>query len=131
MYTRSYFTEDKKIDIPENYDGTAFNENRNEFAKENDAQVPDLEKEVSEEAFAEAEATAGRGIFTALADKIPLKSLGRILPFPPFRDSPQEKEGFTFGTEEILIAIIALYMFFSKDGDRECAIMLAILLFIH
>ena len=35
------------------------------------------------------------------------------------------------GTEEILIIAAAAYLFFSKDGDKECAIMLILLLFVN
>jgi hypothetical protein len=34
------------------------------------------------------------------------------------------------GTEEILIIATAAFLFFSKDGDKECAIMLLLLLFL-
>lgn len=35
-----------------------------------------------------------------------------------------------FGVEEILIIATAAFLFFTKGGDRECAIMLLLLLFI-
>ena len=35
------------------------------------------------------------------------------------------------GTEEILIIGLALFLFLSRDGDKECAILLALLLLIH
>ena len=34
------------------------------------------------------------------------------------------------GTEEILIIATAAFLLFSKDGDKECAIMLILLLFL-
>ena len=38
--------------------------------------------------------------------------------------------GFKIGLEEILIIAAAAFLFFSKDGDIECALMLLVLLFI-
>ena len=35
------------------------------------------------------------------------------------------------GTEEILIIATAAFLFFSKGGDRECALILLLLLFIN
>ena len=41
------------------------------------------------------------------------------------------KDSFTkIGTEELLILALAAFLFFSKDGDRECALMLLALLFV-
>ena len=34
------------------------------------------------------------------------------------------------GAEELMLIGIAAYLFFSKEGDRECAIMLLALIFI-
>lgn len=34
------------------------------------------------------------------------------------------------GTEELLILALAAFLFFSRDGDRECALMLLALLFV-
>ena len=35
------------------------------------------------------------------------------------------------GTEEILIVGLALFLFFSREGDKECAVLLALLLLIR
>ena len=35
------------------------------------------------------------------------------------------------GMEEILIVGLALFLFFSKDGDKECAVLIALLLLIR
>lgn len=58
----------------------------------------------------------GGGILTGLG-----AGLGRILKLG---------DGFHLGLEEILIIAAAAFLFFSKDGDRECALMLVALLFI-
>ena len=35
------------------------------------------------------------------------------------------------GTEEILIIGLAIFLFLSRDGDKECAVLLLLLLFIR
>lgn len=130
MYTRSYFTEDKKVDIPENYDGNAFRE-ASETASDgigiyDSSPLTDKENEDSKKSTE----TFGKGTFFPFFDKLPIKGLFKALPFSRFKDGEECNTPFRFGTEEILICIAALYMFFSKDGDKECAIMLALLLFI-
>ncbi len=135
MYTRSYSDKESPVSIPENYDGTAFKENEQDF--KNDEQInsdaafaPPFFVTEREEEQNQNEAESA-GAFSNLTNKFSLKSLlpeGGILgslkkSFPRF--SPPK-----IGTEEILIAALALYLFLSKDGDKECAIMLIILLFI-
>ena len=106
MYTRSYSDKESPVSIPENYDGTAFGENTKDFE--------------SEEAF------------SPLTNKFSLKSLfpeggilGSLKKSFPRISSPK------IGTEEILLAALALYLFLSKDGDKECAVILLILLLIN
>ena len=130
MYTRTYFTEDKKIDVPENYDGTAFGENgigtnvRESEKVESDFSVKECN--VSDESVP----ANAKSRFSSLFDRLPIKSIFQGFPFSVFKGKESES-GISFGTEEILICTVALYLFFSKDGDRECAVMLLILLFIH
>ena len=126
MYTRSYFTEDKKIDIPENYDGNAFRENLDPF-KENSIEDTIPEEERSEEDEKVSEASAIPSLF----GKLPISKLVTGLSGLSFKRGDIAQMCKKFGTEEILIGAVALYLFFSKDGDRECAIMLLILLFIR
>ena len=128
MYTRSYFTEDKKIDIPENYDGNAFKENGSVI--QNAEEVLSDFKEEPNDVQEETEETLGKGIFSSLFDKLPVKSLQKGFPFSLFKKNGVEGCGLSFGTEEILISLIAIYMFFSKDGDKECAAFILLLLFI-
>ena len=130
MYTRSYFTEDKKIDIPENYDGNAFRENKSDFdvRREHDIEVSD-DCPVNDDTTDSTESSS-RNAFSSLLEKLPVKNLFSGFPFSFFKNGSGREERRYFGTEEILIFIIAAYMFLSKDGDRECAIMLALLLFI-
>ena len=126
MYTRSYFTEEKYIEIPESYDGNAFAKTpeRNETNEVCDSSLKDYSsKSESEEAMA-------KGSFTQLFEKLPFKSILNVKDIGAYfsrRNILPEK----IGIEEVLLLALALYMFFSKDGDKECAIMLAILIFIN
>ncbi|MBR5139730.1 MAG: hypothetical protein IKV16_01620 [Clostridia bacterium] len=125
MYTRSYLCEDKAPEIPENYDGNAFKYEKtdtriveNEFFEEKE----DRQKNQ------ECESRPKEIRLPSILEKLQIKRLGALFGI----EGAGEKSGdhIRIGTEEILIIAIALYMFFSKDGDKECAIMLAILLFI-
>ncbi len=107
MYTRDFRTaEAENFQIPESYGGTAFDEEASE----------EVHKEIPESRVKRDEGLAG--IFKSF---IPTSLFGGSLPFG---------RGFKFGAEEILIIGIAAFLFFSKDGDRECALMLVALLFI-
>ena len=124
MYTRTYFSDENKVDIPENYDGTAFREKEDAFvpSESNDA--------LNSENTDASEETVSRSIFSPILERLPLRRLGNFLPLLQKKDSSPKKQDIPFGAEEALICIIALYMFFSKEGDKECAIMLIFLLFI-
>lgn len=109
MYTRDFTPESKPIHIPDKYCGTAFDE-------ENDGK---LHNEPTPENEEKAEPA---GLFSGISRLFPTKLFDGKLPFL--------KGGkVSFGTEEILILAIAAFLFFSKDGDRECAIILFLLLF--
>ena len=110
MYTRSYGTEEDKLTLPSGYDGTAFEKEIREKAEE--AAIPPDEpklEEPSEEV----------GLFS----RIPLlKSI---------RGFERLRLPFDLGSEDLVLLGIALLLFFTKDGDRECALMIALLLFIR
>ena len=108
MYTRSYKSDDERIALPSGYDGTAFEREIKEIA---------TEKESCEAAIAEP--SAGR------------TSLFSGLPFlKGFRGLASFKLPMKPGSEELILIGLALLLFFSKDGDRECALMIALLIFI-
>ena len=104
MYTRSY-NEDGSLSLPEGYGGTMLEPERNE-------------REMKDERTVEASAPPIGGFLSGLSGG--LSSLLR--PFAP--------NEFKIGTEEILIGAVALFLLFSKNGDKECAIMLLLTLFI-
>lgn len=131
MYSRSYYPEGEEIKIPENYDGNAFREK--EIKEEEKPSVESRENaeeilrapwdvpEKTEEVMGRAN-TEKRG-FGGIFDKLPINSLTGVLPF--FKGGK-----FSLGHEEILILAIAAFLLFSHGGDKECAIMLLLLLWI-
>ena len=100
MYTRSFPEGADRVPLPSGYDGTAF------------------EKEEAECFASVREENEDKGLLS----KIPL--------FKGIRGLDSFKLPFEIGAEELMLIGIALLLFFSKDGDRECAVLIAILLFI-
>ena len=125
MYTRTYFTGSDKLSIPENYDGNAFRESAAaDSAASLDSQSSDntvLEKENENHDKASA--------VSSFFERLPFKNFFSVLPKKSFFNG-EEKLFKNFGYEELLIALLTLYMFFSKEGDKECAVMLLLLLFV-
>ena len=122
MYTRSYFTEDKKVDVPENYDGNA-------FEKENDIPAQNESECFLGSSIDSTQKSVDLGAFSRLLERLPIRKLLKGIPLP-FLKCDDDKAPARLGSEEILILAVMLYMFFSKDGDKECALMLLFLLFI-
>ena len=125
MYTRSY-DEKLGIVIPESYGGTLLREDDapgadNDYIEESDVpsnKNPWESERVHNENLAESE---------------PTFSLLGALPFRNFFGDILKNGKFSLqkiGTEEILIIATAAFLLFSKNGDKECAIMLLLLLFL-
>ncbi len=108
IYTRDYPEREStpEVSIPEHYSGTVFKEHES----------PTVECGV----HSDTETTGG------FLGTLPF--LGKILPKGIFGN--QTERSFKLGTEELLIIAVAAFLFFSKDGDRECALLLLALLFI-
>lgn len=104
MYTRDY-TDGERLEVPMGYGGTLLDG-----------------REIGEESGQEHEESAPAGASPSHAHG--LGGLFSRLPLGNFLS------GIHIGWEELLIIAAALFLFLSKDGDKECAIMLAILLFI-
>ena len=137
MYTRSYFPEEGGISIPQNYDGNALFDSPSEeptsvgipkttaqetkisprFEEARDIPDENYSSEIQEPAEEEA-APAFAGLF-------PFKL------FPGGLKSIFNLDSFHIGTEEILIIAVALFLLFSKGGDKECSVILLLLLLIN
>ena len=131
MYARSYYGED--VNIPENYDGTAFSEPssepelrgariepvKSEIKFSPDESAPDTCEKCTP-CECEGKDSGGifgldlKGIFGGIFSG---SGLSRLLPSG-------------LGTEEILIIGIALFLLFSPSRDIECALLLLALVFI-
>ena len=127
MYTRSYPDKDGGIYIPESYGGTALRERENEIEKVQN-ESPSAANQDDEK---KSEAT-DTPVFSLKEDGL-LRGVFKKLPFVSVFGDLFENGKFglqSLGTEEILIIAAAAFLFFSKEGDKECAIMLILLLFI-
>lgn len=132
MYTRNYIDDGGGMNIPQNYDGIAFDtdipDTKNTIAAsmgEKKISPPDMKAEVPESAPTSANAE-GSGIFGGFLQKLGLKNI-----LPSSIGSLFQLDQFKLGKEEILLIGIALFLLFSKEGDKECAIILLFLLFVN
>ena len=137
MYTRSYFPEEERINVPENYDGSAFGGEGMDAGLANvqpsvaepkisPQDIPTFSEETADAEKPQEERTESAGIFGSLFSKLPFGNIlqggiGNFLKLDKFR----------FGSEEILLIGIELFLLLSKDGDKECAVMLLLLLFVN
>ena len=116
MYSRSYT--DGEIIIPEKYAGTALEEIEKE--KENNTKKSECEAvHMSESPCDEIK-----------KDKINLSSITDIMKCFFGRNNEDENFLSGIGFEELLILGMALYLFFSTNSDKECALILLALLFV-
>ena len=133
MYSRSYIGQPASARIPDGYDGVAIREpetgeklDTGEAIAENSAKQdsPALnpwEEKSPEKAEGKEESV---GAFSFLGGSLGNLFNGVKLPFLGSLKMPK------IGTEEILILVAAAYLLFSKDGDKECAVILILLLFV-
>ena len=138
MYTRPYFQNSAEVSVPEKYDGNALKEETanksgddevrstesEEMNEELRAPWDRIESEANEQTVKTgADVDSKRGILGGLMKNLPFGSL-------PFKLNFMGSDGFKLGYEEILIIAIALFLIFSKGGDKECGIALLALIFI-
>lgn len=125
MYSRSYYDKSGEFNLPANYDGTAFKEDKNE-AENATRPLPNPEaesfdcnsKRTVNDDTAEA-SVPPLGFLSGLEKGIFGGLFGGGLRLP------------RLGAEEILIIATALFLLFSKEGDIECSILLLLLLLIN
>ena len=136
MYTRSFFPTENNLAVPQNYDGTAFDisptepEARIEIGKDTAKErkvSPQIEPSYRE--ADEREPKIENISEEVSVGAIPKGFLSGILPHG--LGGIFEKGFPSLGTEEILLVAVAAFLFFSKGGDRECALMLLLLIFIN
>lgn len=141
IYTRSYVGEREAINLPSGYDGIALRDEKKDEKRDTGATLQQnsdniggddevtvhrenpWERASEVEASVAAGARESGGIFGNIPFLSGLFEGGKI----PFLSSVKPPK---IGFEEMIIIGAALLMFFSKNGDKECAVILILLLFI-
>ena len=129
MYTRPY-NDNVGIIIPESYNGTAFRDEAK--AEEMPADKEDAPAFSTPKAQGETW-DKDSSVHTERNKSEPVGSFLQNLPISNLFGGIFKNGRFSLqkiGTEEILIIATAAFLFFSKDGDKECALMLLLLLFL-
>ena len=141
MYTRSY-KQDGSPAIPESYSGVAFREPEvepiPEDAPKSVARSADIRFTSPEppdpkltaaaaEPIPEEKAVEAGGLFSSISEKLPFGGI-----FSGLSGINLSKLGLPkIGTEELLIIGLAIFLFLSRDGDKECAVLMLLLLLVH
>lgn len=120
MYSRSY-GEDRELVVPESYGGTALKDEPRPEERPPACGTEELHKE--------SEVKASANPFSVF-ERIPILSsfkgmLGGAQGLGGLFHMPER-----VGIEELLIIGVGLYLLFSKEGDRECALIMLAVLFI-
>ena len=110
------YLKDEEARIPENYSGTSIKEEPNEERESEPTGANPWEKISESESEIEASKDVKRFFPPGLGKLFSRGGIKALLP--------------SIGTEEILIIALAAFLFLSRDGDKECAVMLLILLIL-
>lgn len=130
MYTRTYNAEGHGIVIPESYGGTLLRESE-EKVKSDEGIAPDQRESDLRGAWNESDEDSAE-VHKKVDSEETFSFISKI-PFSGIFTKMGLKGNFSLqkiGAEEILIIATALFLLFSKDGDKECAIMLLLLLLL-
>ena len=122
MYARAYNND--SILIPESYGGTALLDGRNEDVEPVDSEPDKAKNRWDDEVHTSTGPTPETSTKSSFLSK---------LPFLDFLPNIFKSDTFglqKIGLEEILILATAAFLLFSKDGDKECAAMLLLILFL-
>ncbi len=131
MYSGNYYSDDGHIKIPDNYNGTSLLEGApsEEINTVSHIEIPKTEMKISpsdekrddtEEVFFNKPEPEKESLFdiTSIFKTFGIKGIhfGNIIP--------------KIGTEELLLIALAAFLLFSKNGDKECALLVFLLIFI-
>ena len=123
MYTRTYSDDHHGILIPDSYGGTAFTDGlKGEPSPPDESDLQTCQDEAQGTSAAPSTATK----VSASAEE----SKSHFLSFLPNIFNFSNLSLQNLGKEEILIIAAAIFLFLSKEGDKELAIMLILLLFL-
>ena len=130
MYAQQYEKEKTKINVPNNYSGNALFESidikeENERTDESVFPNESHNREHSQD-FSDSE------VLARPKEKSAISSLLKNLPFGNMFGGVDLFKGgkIKFGSEEIIIIAIALFLIFTAGADKELGLMLLLLLFI-
>ena len=122
MYSRSFSNGCAEAPRPpENYNGTVFLESADKVTEPRENATEGC---ISDYRDTKQDTKDRDGIFPGLVGSPVLKAMLSRLGLPHL-SLPR------IGTEEILLIAAFAYLFFSKEGDKECAIILLLLLFVN
>lgn len=127
MYTRTYDRNPGEIIIPERYGGTSFSQSSTDDKSACDAEecVAKNPWENEEDIHTSVAQTDEEAVETS-SFKEKLSSIGIVSKI--FNNDLFSLQ--KIGKEEILIISTAIFLLLSKEGDKECAVMLLLLLFM-
>ena len=131
MYTRPYNDDVHGIVIPESYGGTLLRDTENPTEKIEEAPA-EAHEDTAKNPWEKESASPAKDVHKKEESAEAFSFLSN-LPFSNFLTKLGINGKFglqKIGTEEILIIATAAFLFFSKEGDKECAIMLLLLLFL-
>ena len=127
MYSGNYPKDETNIRIPENYNGTSLFDTLSDVSHKSENTASDSlppPKDISDTeqvfGYKDRDTDCGGGsdgFLGGILDRFLGKNFKVAIP--------------KFEAEELLILGLAIFLFFSKNGDKECAIMLLILIFIN
>lgn len=124
MYSRSYYDKPEEgFALPESYNGTVFDQGESPTDEGSVATTAPTEGTVECSSNASGGGGSGSTLFGGVG-----RLLGGLVGGSSGGFSLRQ---FKLGTEEILILATAAFLFFSKDGDKECALLLLLLLLIN
>ena len=119
MYFGTYKKEDVDIRIPKNYNGTYFledtSDNKDGQDENTGARCEKTEDYHMKNSECDQKSTCTDGKW-GFFEKLFGKDIKPCIP--------------KFDAEDLLLLGLATFLFFSKNGDRECALILAMLIFI-
>ena len=130
MYTRSYSDDGHGIIIPESYGGTLLRDDER-VIREEPSDALEEKDELAKNPW-EGEKQKEKKIHKEDESVSAFSPLSKI-PFANFLPNIFKNVNFSLqniGTEEILLIATAAFLFFTKNGDKECAMMLLLLLFL-
>ena len=130
MYTRSFLGNEEKLTVPENYDGNAFFDTAPQQSSQSIPPVISTETKISPGDTIPKVTEYGDEEYEECGGVVQMERSSPLKFLPSSLGNLFKLDSFKLGSEEILIIAVAAFLFFSKGGDKECALFLLLLLFV-